>query len=327
MAVISDEASTADKPTIVSLSDYYPYGMTEPGRSWNAGAEGYRYGFNTQENVSELGEEHTTALYWEYDGRLGKRWNMDPDPTAGISLYAAFGDNPILFCDLLGNTFDIKTDGKKVDANSRSDIESLVKKKNREYLSFDDKTGRVSINITDKEKENKILSEDMGLKHIKERCDSEKKYYYASESESPYAGDLKKRIKPKAEEKLRAEFKKENKNYDNSTFFPPINVNPRAEDLILNASTSPYTYLYQTLRDYMMDLSPIESYDGSVQIDNRYDFINVNNGRKEGRSSVVFHELMENSIEQKRGCLEATIRMVLMQKLTGRQGKGANLLQ
>ena len=35
MAVISDEASTEDKPTIVSLTDYYPFGMTELGRSWN----------------------------------------------------------------------------------------------------------------------------------------------------------------------------------------------------------------------------------------------------------------------------------------------------
>ena len=78
MAVISDEASDTNEPTVVSLSDYYPFGMTEPGRSWNAGAEGYRYGFNTQENVPELGEGHTTALYWEYDGRLGRRWNLDP---------------------------------------------------------------------------------------------------------------------------------------------------------------------------------------------------------------------------------------------------------
>ena len=35
MAVISDEASTTDEPTIVSLTDYYPFGMTELGRSWN----------------------------------------------------------------------------------------------------------------------------------------------------------------------------------------------------------------------------------------------------------------------------------------------------
>ena len=48
MAVISDEASTAAEPTVVSLSDYYPFGMTEPGRSYDA----YRYGFNSQENLS-----------------------------------------------------------------------------------------------------------------------------------------------------------------------------------------------------------------------------------------------------------------------------------
>ena len=35
MAVISDEASTTAEPTIVSLSDYYPFGMTEPGRSYS----------------------------------------------------------------------------------------------------------------------------------------------------------------------------------------------------------------------------------------------------------------------------------------------------
>ena len=27
MAVISDEASTTDEPTVVSLTDYYPFGM------------------------------------------------------------------------------------------------------------------------------------------------------------------------------------------------------------------------------------------------------------------------------------------------------------
>lgn len=48
MAVISDEASTTAEPTVVSLSDYYPFGMTEPGRSYDA----YRYGFNSQENLS-----------------------------------------------------------------------------------------------------------------------------------------------------------------------------------------------------------------------------------------------------------------------------------
>ena len=35
MAVISDEASDTNEPTVVSLSNYYPFGMTELGRSWN----------------------------------------------------------------------------------------------------------------------------------------------------------------------------------------------------------------------------------------------------------------------------------------------------
>ena len=30
LAVISDKASATAEPTVVSLSDYYPYGMTEP---------------------------------------------------------------------------------------------------------------------------------------------------------------------------------------------------------------------------------------------------------------------------------------------------------
>lgn len=102
MAVISDKASDTNEPTVVSLSDYYPYGMTEPGRSWNAGAEGYRYGFNTQENVPELGEGHTTALYWEYDGRLGRRWNLDLITKEYESNYSVFGNSPIYAIDVNG---------------------------------------------------------------------------------------------------------------------------------------------------------------------------------------------------------------------------------
>ena len=50
MAVISDEVSTAAEPTVVSLSDYYPFGMGMGGRSYSAGD--YRYGFNGKENFS-----------------------------------------------------------------------------------------------------------------------------------------------------------------------------------------------------------------------------------------------------------------------------------
>ncbi len=66
---------------------------------------GYRYGFNGQEKTPELNPSHTTALFWEYDGRLGKRWNLDPKSIVGISDYACFGNNPILYSDPMGDTW------------------------------------------------------------------------------------------------------------------------------------------------------------------------------------------------------------------------------
>ena len=70
MAVISDEASTTDEPTVVSLSDYYPYGMTEPGRSWNSGD--YRFGHTGHEKENDLAEVVYTTEYRLLDTRLDR---------------------------------------------------------------------------------------------------------------------------------------------------------------------------------------------------------------------------------------------------------------
>jgi hypothetical protein len=42
----------------------------------------YRFGFNGQEKVNEIAGvgNHNTAEFWEYDTRLGRRWNLDPKP-------------------------------------------------------------------------------------------------------------------------------------------------------------------------------------------------------------------------------------------------------
>ena len=99
MAVISDEASTTDKPTIVSFSDYYPFGMTEPGRSWNAGD--YRFGYTGHEKENDLAEGVYTTEYRLLDTRLG-RW-LSADPLAGkypgMSSYNYCGGNPLVFID------------------------------------------------------------------------------------------------------------------------------------------------------------------------------------------------------------------------------------
>ncbi|MFX1705337.1 hypothetical protein PV783_15340 [Chitinophaga sp. CC14] len=67
--------------------------------------EVYRYGFNGQEKSDEIkGEGNSyTAQFWEYDPRIGRRWNLDPKPTTGVSDYSVFYNSPILFSDVLGN--------------------------------------------------------------------------------------------------------------------------------------------------------------------------------------------------------------------------------
>jgi RHS repeat-associated protein len=69
--------------------------------------ENYRFGFNGQEMDNEISGQtgtHTTAIFWEYDARLGRRWNVDPlsKLAAGWSPYRAFFCNPILYSDPFG---------------------------------------------------------------------------------------------------------------------------------------------------------------------------------------------------------------------------------
>jgi hypothetical protein len=74
------------------------FGMTMPGRSFTNG-NAYRYGFNGQEKSTELDPNGnlTTAEFWEYDSRIGKRWNIEPLSTKypNLSGYVVLGNNPI----------------------------------------------------------------------------------------------------------------------------------------------------------------------------------------------------------------------------------------
>ena len=71
--------------------------------------DNYRFGFNTQEKVNEINGigNHNTALFWEYDTRTGRRWNLDPKAQIRISDYAVNQNNPIPIADPLGD-FDTK---------------------------------------------------------------------------------------------------------------------------------------------------------------------------------------------------------------------------
>ena len=66
----------------------------------------YRYGFNGMEKDNEVkgvGNSYT-AMFWQYDSRLGRRWNRDPKPNPSISNYACFANSPIWITDPYGDT-------------------------------------------------------------------------------------------------------------------------------------------------------------------------------------------------------------------------------
>ncbi len=83
--------------------------MQMPGRTYTA-SFGYRYSINGQEKTPEIAPNTYTAMYWEYDSRIGRRWNVDPAGKIWESPYSVFGANPIRNVDPLGNDWYQKGD-------------------------------------------------------------------------------------------------------------------------------------------------------------------------------------------------------------------------
>ena len=112
MAVISDKPSTSDEPTVVSLSDYYPYGMTEPGRSYSE-SDDYRYGYTGHEKENDIASGVYTTKFRLLDTRLGRWLSVDPlhSESSAKSVYGYCGGNPIVFFDPDGR---IQTIGGKI---------------------------------------------------------------------------------------------------------------------------------------------------------------------------------------------------------------------
>ncbi len=67
--------------------------------------EAYPFGFNGQERKDDYKGKgnHNHALYWEYDTRIGRRWNLDPVDQINISNYATMANSPIWKNDPLGD--------------------------------------------------------------------------------------------------------------------------------------------------------------------------------------------------------------------------------
>ena len=88
---------------IVTANDYYPFGMSMPGRKYDAGS-GYRYGFNGKEKDAATTTEGYDYGARIYDGRIGRWLSIDPSQVKypHLTPYGFCGNDPINSIDLNG---------------------------------------------------------------------------------------------------------------------------------------------------------------------------------------------------------------------------------
>ncbi len=109
---------------VYSAKKPYPFGMTIANRSISNNY--YRYGFQGQEKDNEIyGEGNAySAKFWQYDARLGRRWNLDPVDQISLSNYSVLSSNPINRIDPLGDDdYSVDKDGNVafVQKNKKAD--------------------------------------------------------------------------------------------------------------------------------------------------------------------------------------------------------------
>ncbi len=107
----------------------------------SANIGGYRYFFNGQEGDNEVFGEvaNFTAEFWQYDSRLGRRWNIDPEYTMDLTPYSVFFDNPICNVDDDGDS-PISFFAKRVAKSglkkvAKEFVESAIKSRLSAYMS------------------------------------------------------------------------------------------------------------------------------------------------------------------------------------------------
>jgi RHS repeat-associated protein len=118
----------------------YAFGMPMPGRNYQS-SNSYRYGMNGQEKDLEIFEGAMTAEYWEYDPRIGRRWNTDPLSYPWQSPYVCFNNNPIIFVDPLG-LFGSRKEAREY--KKENNLSGRVRKGDDGVFSIDDRKAGTS---------------------------------------------------------------------------------------------------------------------------------------------------------------------------------------
>lgn len=102
----SDGHIDVQSAVVLSAQDYYPHGMTMPGRAHNSST--YRYGFQNKEADAEIkGEGNSYDFHARFlDPRVGRWLSTDPmeQDFPSRSPYVSMGNDPIAFVDPNGET-------------------------------------------------------------------------------------------------------------------------------------------------------------------------------------------------------------------------------
>lgn len=115
---------------VLAAYDYAPYGMLLPERTYSSDSVTYNFGFSNQmrdDEVYGFGNSYT-AEYWQYDSRLGRRWNVDPRPVPSFSPYSCFANNPIWFSDEYGDSASQSSSPVQAVVNKGDSPSSIAQK-------------------------------------------------------------------------------------------------------------------------------------------------------------------------------------------------------
>ncbi len=153
---------------------------------------GYGFAFNGQEKDDEISGEGNimTAEFWEYDARLGRRWNVDPISKHSSSNFSCFSNNPLTRIDPNGKSDYYTEKGKYLgsDGSEKTDIiiitdKNLIKKINAQSEEVLKKNPDAYVEVKIELKENTyfILPSFKDRSEIKEKIEkvdySDGKYY------------------------------------------------------------------------------------------------------------------------------------------------------
>lgn len=130
LATVSDRKDADGNAVMLSATDYFAFGMVQPGRSFKSDDSRHGFGGHEMDNeIAGVGNSYSFGDYG-YDPRLGRRKSIDPlsGKYPGWSPYVYTLDNPIQYVDLDGQQ------PKPTSTDPRLEYDALLR--NPEYTEL-----------------------------------------------------------------------------------------------------------------------------------------------------------------------------------------------